>query len=101
MIQACPPVLQLTWAGFEAAVDLIAAQCRWRDRAGLYGADAAGQLLCYELSKRLGLNILPRPVRAWLRFMAWRSSRQRAAGRGLRLMCGPGLMRPRRSQCSR
>lgn len=52
-------VLQLTWSGFEAAVDLIAAQCRWRDRAGLYGADAAGQLLVYELSSRLGLNILP------------------------------------------
>ena len=54
-----PLVLQLTWAGFEAAVDLIAAQCRWRDRAGLYGADAAGQLLAYELSERLGLNTLP------------------------------------------
>jgi hypothetical protein len=54
-----PPVLQLTWAGFEAAVDLIAAQCRWRDRAGIYGADAAGQLLAYELSERLGLNTLP------------------------------------------
>jgi hypothetical protein len=54
-----PPVLQLTWAGFEAAVDLIAAQCCWRDRAGIYGADAAGQLLAYELSERLGLNTLP------------------------------------------
>jgi hypothetical protein len=54
-----PPVLQLTWAGFDAAVDLIAAQCRWRDRAGLYGADAAGQLLAYALSERLGLNTLP------------------------------------------
>lgn len=54
-----PPTLQLTWAGFEAAVDLIAAQCRWRDRAGLYGADAAGQLLAYELAERLGLNVLP------------------------------------------
>jgi hypothetical protein len=54
-----PPVLQLTWAGFEAAVDVIAAQCRWRDRAGIYGADAAGQLLAYALSERLGLNTLP------------------------------------------
>ena len=53
------PTMQLTWAGFEAAVDLIAAQCRWRDRAGVYGADAAGQLLAYALADRLGLNTLP------------------------------------------
>lgn len=53
------PTMQLTWAGFEAAVDLIAAQCRWRDRAGLYGVDAGGQLLAYALSDRLGLITLP------------------------------------------
>ena len=53
-----PPILQLTWAGFDAAVDLIAAQCRWRDRAGVHGVDAAGQLLAFELAKRLGLNVL-------------------------------------------
>lgn len=54
-----PPLLQLTWAGFDAAVDLIAAQCRWRDRAGVHGADAAGQLLAAALGERLGLNVLP------------------------------------------
>lgn len=54
-----PPILQLTWAGFEAAVDLIAAQCRWRDRAGVHGGDAMGQLLAYSLAERLGLNTLP------------------------------------------
>lgn len=54
-----PPILQLTWAGFDAAVDVIAAQCRWRDRAGIHGADAMGQLLAYSLSERLGLNTLP------------------------------------------
>lgn len=59
MTSSRPPILQLTWPGFEAAVDVIAAQCRWRDRAGIYGADAAGQLLAYELSERLGLNTLP------------------------------------------
>lgn len=52
-------MMQLTWAGFEAAVDVIAAQCRWRDRAGVHGVDAAGQLLAYELGARLGLNVLP------------------------------------------
>lgn len=53
------PTMQLTWAGFDAAVDVIAAQCRWRDRAGVHGADAAGQLLAVALAERLGLNVLP------------------------------------------
>ena len=52
------PVLQLTWAGFEAAVDLIAAQCCWRDRAGLYGCDPGGRFLASALADRLGLNVL-------------------------------------------
>lgn len=51
-------ILQLTWAGFDAAVDLIAAQCRWRDRAGLHGVDVAGQLLAHALAERLGMNAL-------------------------------------------
>lgn len=55
------PTLQLTWAGFDAAVDLIAAQCQWRDRAGAYGADPAGQLLAHALAPRLGLNVLSMP----------------------------------------
>ena len=53
-----PPILQLTWAGFEAAVDLIAAQCRPRDRIGVHGVDAAGQLLAFALSERLGLSVM-------------------------------------------
>lgn len=52
-------ILQLTWAGFDAAVDLIAAQCRWRDRAGVHGVDPAGQLLALALAERLGMNALP------------------------------------------
>lgn len=52
------PLMQLTWAGFDAAVDLIVAQCRWRDRAGVHGVDPAGQLLALALADRLGLNVL-------------------------------------------
>lgn len=55
---ARPPLLQLTWAGFEAAVDVIAAQCCWRDRAGIHGADAGGHVMALALSERLGLNVL-------------------------------------------
>lgn len=54
-----PPVLQLTWAGFEAAVDLIAAQCCCRDRAGLHGVGPGGQLLALALAERMGMNALP------------------------------------------
>lgn len=53
-----PPILQLTWAGFDAAVYVIAAHCR-RDRIGVHGVDAMGQLLAYSLSHRLGLITLP------------------------------------------
>jgi hypothetical protein len=52
-------ILQLTWAGFDAAVDLIAAQCCWRDRAGLHGVDPGGQLLALALAERMGMNALP------------------------------------------
>ena len=50
--------LELTWAGFDAAVDLIAAQCRWRDRPGVHAASADGEPLAAALSTRLGLNLL-------------------------------------------
>lgn len=50
--------MQLSWSGFKAAVDLIAAQCRWRDRAGVHGGDLCGQLLAHALALRLGLNVL-------------------------------------------
>lgn len=52
------PLLQLTWAGLDAAVDVIAAQCCWRDRAGIHGADAGGHVLALALAERLGLNVL-------------------------------------------
>jgi hypothetical protein len=54
-------MLSLTWAGFEAAVDVIAAQCTWRDRAGVWGGDMSGQLLAHALSSRLGLQVLREP----------------------------------------
>jgi hypothetical protein len=52
------PRLELTWAGFDAAVDLIAAQCRWRDRPGVHAASADGEPLAAALSTRLGLSLL-------------------------------------------
>jgi hypothetical protein len=53
-------LLQLTWAGFEAAVDVIAAQCP-RDRIGVHGVDRGGQVLAWALSERLGLEVMREP----------------------------------------
>ena len=53
-------VLQLTWAGFDAAVDVLAAQCP-RDRMGVHGADRGGTLLAWALSERLGLEWMRQP----------------------------------------
>ncbi len=53
-------LLQLTWAGFEAAVDVIAAQCP-RDRIGVHGVDRGGQVLAWALSERLGLEVMSKP----------------------------------------
>jgi hypothetical protein len=62
MTMTRPPLLQLTWAGLEAAIDLIAACCDRRDRCGVYGASPAGQVLAVALAERLGLNVLPLPT---------------------------------------
>lgn len=53
-------LLQLTWAGLEAAVDVIAAQCP-RDRIGVHGVDRGGQVLAWALSERLGLEVMHQP----------------------------------------
>lgn len=53
-------LLQLTWAGLEAAVDVIAAQCP-RDRVGVHGVDRGGQVLAWALSERLGLEVMRQP----------------------------------------
>jgi hypothetical protein len=52
--------LRLTWAGFEAAVDVLAAQCP-RDRVGVFGVDRGGQLLAWALSERLGIELMQQP----------------------------------------
>ncbi len=57
-----PPILQLTWAGFDAAVDLIAAQCVRRDRSGVWSPSAAGLMLAVALAERLGMNVLQLPT---------------------------------------
>lgn len=55
-------MLTLTWSGFDAAVDLIAAQCNHRDRSGIYGASPAGLMLAVALSGRLGRPLLRLPT---------------------------------------
>jgi hypothetical protein len=55
------PRFELHWAGFDAAVDLIAAQCRWRDRPGVHAASSDGEPLAAALSARLGLTLLELP----------------------------------------
>ena len=55
------PTLELTWAGFDAAVDLIAAQCRRRDRSGVHAASVDGDALAERLAAQLGLNVLELP----------------------------------------
>ena len=55
-------MLSLTWSGFDAAIDLIAAQCNHRDRSGVYGASPAGLVMAVALSSRLGRPLLPLPT---------------------------------------
>lgn len=56
------PLMELTWAGFDVAVDLIAAQCRRRDRSGVHAASVDGVPLADRLAERLGLNVLELPT---------------------------------------
>lgn len=56
------PLMQLTWDGFEVAVDLIAAQCRRRDRSGVHAASVDGEELATRLAQLLGLNVLELPT---------------------------------------
>lgn len=57
-----PPLMLLTWAGFDAAIDLIAAQCTRRDRSGVYAISPAGMVLAVALSDRLSLSLLQDPT---------------------------------------
>ena len=51
--------LHLTWAGLDAAVDVIAAQCERRE--AVCGMDRGGQLLAWALSHRLDIECASRP----------------------------------------
>jgi hypothetical protein len=58
---SCPgPLLTLTWAGFDAAVDVIAAQCSKRCTS-VCGMDRGGKLLAWALAERLGVEVTERP----------------------------------------
>ena len=54
-------LLHLTWAGLDAAVDVIAAQAP-RDCAAVCGMDRGGAVLAWALSERLGVRYGARPV---------------------------------------
>jgi hypothetical protein len=56
------PLLHLTWQGFDAAVDLIAAQCQRQGRSGVYGMAPAGRVLAVALADRLALELLDAPA---------------------------------------
>ena len=53
--------MQLTWWGFESAVDIIGAQCG-RGRPGIYGASHIGQFLAVAIGYRLNLPVLRNPI---------------------------------------
>ena len=63
--------VQLTWPGFDAAIDLIAAQCQSKGRSGVYGATSAGTMLAIALADRLHLEHLDHPENGMLLVEAW------------------------------
>lgn len=54
--------MHLTWSGFDAAVDVIAACCSKVHRAGVYGRTPAGQMLALAIAERLGMEVLRDPA---------------------------------------
>lgn len=56
-----PVVLQLTWAGFDAAVDVLAALCP-RGVDVVCGMDRGGMVLAWALSERLAIECSLEPV---------------------------------------
>ena len=55
-------VMQLTWAGFDAAIDVIAALVdRPQDRSGVYGGTDIGRFMAVALAYRLGTTTLELP----------------------------------------
>jgi hypothetical protein len=63
--------IQLTWPGFDAAVDLIAAQCQSTTRSGVYSPSEAGSVLAIALADRLSLRVLKKPEDKMLLVEAW------------------------------
>ena len=53
--------MQLTWYGYETAVDIIAAQCS-RNRPGVYGFSPMGKFLAVAIAYRLGVPVLEDPA---------------------------------------
>jgi xanthine phosphoribosyltransferase len=53
--------VQLTWSGFDAAIDLIAAQCNRGESIGVYSGTSAGTMLAIPLADRLRLPVLEAP----------------------------------------
>ena len=53
--------LQLTWSGFETAVDLIVAQSS-RHCSGVYGESAVGKFLAVAVAYRLEVPVLDGPA---------------------------------------
>lgn len=91
------PRLHLTWPGFDAAVDLIAAQCRRHDRPGIYAMQPAGQVLAIALADRLGLQLLQRPQPGMLLVLGCYTGCELLAAAGLEdvepwawIDCSPG-----------
>ena len=53
--------LQLTWSGFETAVDVITARCD-RNCRGVYGESAVGKFLAVAVAYRLQVPVLDAPA---------------------------------------
>lgn len=75
------PTLRLTWAGMDAAIDVIAAHCP-RGLTAVCGMDRAGTVLAWALGERLELPVLRRPAAGALLVwgVATRRPRSRCAG---------------------
>lgn len=70
--------VKLTWPGFDAAVDLIAAQCQSTSRVGIYTPSRSGTVLAIALADRLALPYLKKPEDSMLLVEAWAWNRSLA-----------------------
>tara|TARA_B100001063_G_scaffold171349_1_gene160479 strand:- start:8880 stop:9272 length:393 start_codon:yes stop_codon:yes gene_type:complete len=63
--------VQLTWAGFDAAIDLISAQTTRRTCSGVYGPTSPGTVMAIALAHRLDVPRLTEPENNMLLVDAW------------------------------